>query len=84
MNEKMADESLVVIHEVLLPVSTANYNATKNRYALLADIGTKERKGRCLRRSLSLNYTDKISYSKLILRNTKLRFEGIPLILNFS
>jgi hypothetical protein len=55
----MADESSLVVHEVLLPLSTANYNATKNRYALLADIGTKERKRRCLSPFLSL-YTDKI------------------------
>jgi hypothetical protein len=60
MNGKMADESLLVVQEFLLPLSTANYNATKNRYALLANIGTKERKRRCLSRSLSLHYTDKI------------------------
>jgi hypothetical protein len=60
MNEKMADESLLVVQKFLLLLSTANYNATKNRYALLGDIGTKERKRCCLSPSLSLHYTDKI------------------------
>jgi hypothetical protein len=58
--KKMADESLLVVQELIPPLSTANYNATKNRYALLADIGTKERKRCCLSPSLSPHYTNKI------------------------